>query len=376
MNIQQETSGKHPIFPNLNGLRFAGAIAVIIYHCYTLNREIWGSFYYGYAFQKAWIFISKGHFGVSMFFIMSGFLITYLLLHESSREGKINLFNYLMRRFLRVWPLYFLIVGFGFFIFPHLPYGIETVHEFWRFALFLSNIDEIIVGARDSINFLTVTWTVSVEEQFYLAWGILIGLFTFRKTATYLLFFLAIIAASLLFRAFNLHDHRVLEYHTFSVMSDLATGGIIGLCAWKGLAQRWMEWLPRWSIVLIYLAGGVLLLWEDLLFRGSLFIFERFIPGLFLAFIILEQIYAKNSFYKIDRFPGFFRGGKLTYGLYMYHCIYIYYWSIFFRSNGYTTEAFQFILFTLAVLVSTYLTSHVSYHYFEKPFLGLKKHFR
>jgi len=376
MSTLQETAEKHPVFPNLNGLRFAGAIAVILFHCYTLNREIWGDFYYEYGFQKAWIFISKGHFGVSMFFIMSGFLITYLLLYESGRNGKINLLNYLMRRFLRVWPLYFLIVLFGFFIFPELPYGIETVHEFWRFALFLSNIDEIIHGAKDSINFLTATWTVSVEEQFYLIWGVLIGLLTFRKKATYALFFTAIIAGSLLFRFYHLHHHRIMEYHTFSVMSDLATGGLIGLWAYSGLAQQWIRRISKLNMALIYLAGFALLLWEDSLFKGALFVFERFIPGVFLAFIILEQVYSENSFYKIDRFPGFFNGGKLTYGLYMYHCIYIYYWSIWFGNRQYTSEIYQFVAFTLLVFISTYITAWLSYTYFERPFLRLKKYFR
>ena len=366
----------HPIFPNLNGLRFAGALAIILYHCYTLNREIWGSFYTEYWFQKVWIVVSKGHFGVSMFFIMSGFLITYLLLHENSKNGRIHLVNYLFRRFLRVWPLYFLIVLFGFFLFPKLPYGIETVHELWRYVLFLSNFDEIFIGAKDSINFLTATWTVSVEEQFYLVWGILIGVLTFRKKSTYSLFFLSIIVLSLVFRYYHLDNHRILYYHTFSVMSDLATGGLIGLWAYEGRAKKALENFSKLKLAAIYLAGMGLLLWEDSIFKGVFFVFERFIPGLFLAFIILEQVYSKHSFYKIDRFPGFFQAGKLTYGLYMFHCIYIYYWAIFFKNHQLTEQLYQYLLFVLLVLISTYATAWISYHYFEKPFLKLKRYFR
>ena len=366
----------HPIFPNLNGLRFAGALAIILYHCYTLNREIWGSFYTEYWFQKAWIVVNKGHFGVSMFFIMSGFLITYLLLHENSKNRRVHLVNYLFRRFLRVWPLYFLIVLFGFFFFPRLPYGIETVHELWRYVLFLSNFDEIFIGAKDSINFLTATWTVSVEEQFYLVWGILIGVLTFRKKSTYSLFFLSIIVLSLVFRYYHLDNHRIVYYHTFSVMSDLATGGLIGLWAYEGRAKKALENFSKLKLASIYLAGMGLLLWEDSIFKGVFFVFERFIPGLFLAFIILEQVYSKHSFYKIDRFPGFFQAGKLTYGLYMFHCIYIYYWAIFFKNHQLTEQLYQYLLFVLLVLISTYATAWISYHYFEKPFLKLKRYFR
>jgi peptidoglycan/LPS O-acetylase OafA/YrhL len=285
-----ETTSPRIFFPNLHGLRFVGALAVMLFHCFTLNREIWGDFYQEFWFQKVGIVLGKGHLGVVLFFVLSGFLITYLLLDESTRKGRINLVHYLMRRFLRVWPLYFVIVLFGFFVFPHLPYGLETVHEFWRFALFLSNIDEILVGLKDQINFLTATWTVSVEEQFYLTWGVLIGLIAFRKKRTYLYFFCAVILVSLCFRYVYLGDHRSLYYHTFSVMSDLAIGGIIGLWAFNGTAKRLFEGIPRWVIVCGYVAGCCLLVLEGHLFKGIFFIFERFVPGVVFAFILLEQV--------------------------------------------------------------------------------------
>lgn len=348
----------------------------MLFHCFTLNREIWGPFYQGFWFQKAGIVLGKGHLGVILFFVLSGFLITYLLLDETVRKGRIHLGHYLMRRLLRVWPLYFVIVLFGFFIFPHLPYGIVTLHEFWRFALFLSNIDELIFGLYDRINFLTATWTVSVEEQFYLTWGLLIGLIAFRRKRTYLYFFCAVILASLAFRYAHLADHRALYYHTFSVMSDLAIGGIIGLWAFNGTAKRLFENLPRWSIVAGYIIGCSALLLEGHLFRGMFFIFERFVPGVVFAFVLLEQVYSNRSFFKIDRVPGFFQSGKLTYGFYMFHCIFIYYWAIFFQNHGFTQHLYQYLLFVLAVFCSTYTMAWVSFYYFEQPFLKLKRLFR
>jgi len=365
-----------PFFDNLNGLRFVGALAVLIFHCFSLKREIWGDFFQNYWFQKVYFFTGKGHLGIILFFVLSGFLITYILLWENRKNGRINLLNYLMRRFLRVWPLYFLVVLFGFFLFPVLPYGIETIHELWRFVLFFSNIDEIILGANDPINFLTATWTVSVEEQFYITWGALIGLISFRKKSTYYIFFIAIIIGSLVFRYFNLGDNRVLYFHTFSVMSDLAFGGIIGLFAFSGKAQLIFEKLTRWQIILIYIIAGLLFTFEGHIFKGALFTFERFVPGVIFSFVILEQVYAKKSFYKIDKVPYFFTSGELTYGFYMFHCIYIYYWSTFFENNHYTEYLWQFVLYCLVVFASTYFTAYLSLHFYERPFLKLKKHFR
>lgn len=365
-----------PFFPNLNGLRFLAAIAVILFHTVSLNREIWGDFYYTTAFQKFAFLTSKGHFGIIFFFVLSGFLITYLLLWETANKGRINIVNYLFRRFLRVWPLYFLVVFFGFFIFPYLPCGIETKHVFWRYLLFLSNIDEIIVGGTDPINFLSATWTVSVEEQFYLAWGVLIGFFRFTQKKTYYFFFLAIILFALFFRYSFLSDHRVLYYHTFSVMSDLAVGGIIGLIAFEGKLITVFKKMRRWQIISFYVLAAIFFIYEGHVIKGTLFTFERIIPAVIFAVIILEQIYAEHSFFKADQLPFFSYSGKITYGLYMYHCIYIYYWAVCFNYFNWTDNIGYFIFFFSVVFASSYLTAHLSFKYYESPILRLKRFFR
>ncbi|MEY3237877.1 MAG: hypothetical protein RI883_1978 [Bacteroidota bacterium] len=375
---QQKKSilSERPFFENLNGLRFAGAIAVLLYHCFSLEREIWGDFYHSYWFQKACILISKGHLGFVLFFMLSGFLITYFLLFEREKTGKINLFNYIVRRFLRFWPLYFLIVIFGFFIFPRLPYGIETVHEFWRFALFLSNIDEILLGLHDKINFLSATWTVSIEEQFYLAWGFLFGIISFRKNTYYYFAFGFIIIMSFVFRSMHLDDHRLLYYHTFSVMCDLAFGGIIGLLAFEGKIQSFFERLSKSKIILLYLLSFVIIMGSGPLLKNFFYSFEHLPPCLVFSFVILEQVYAKNSFYKIDKIPYFFSSGELTYGIYLFHCIFIYYWSIFFKNHGYTEHLWQFITYVILIFICTYCLAWISLHFFERPILSLKKYFR
>ncbi|ASS49070.1 MAG: hypothetical protein A3D31_04935 [Candidatus Fluviicola riflensis] len=373
--MEKQTTSS-PFFPNLNGLRFVGALAVMLFHCFTLHREIWGDFYETQWFKAIGMVLNKGHLGVALFFVLSGFLITYLLLSENSRNGRINLGHYFMRRILRVWPLYFVVTLFGFFIFPHTPYGVETVHELWRYLVFASNIDEIIIGWKDNINFLTATWTISVEEQFYLSWGILIALFRFRNKHTFLWFFVSVIVGTIVFRMFHLNDERTLYFHTFSVISDLAFGGLIAWLVYYRKLSSWFEKLPRWSILLAYLVGGALLLTEGKLLPGKSEAFARLIPEIVFAFIILEQVYATRSFYKIDRIPGFFEAGKLTYGFYLFHCIYIWYWAHFFQEHQFTGDISYWILYVALVFVSTYVTALLSFRYFEQPFLRLKRFFR
>lgn len=367
---------ERPFFNNLNGLRFVGALTVLIFHCFTLQREIWGDFYNGTIFHFVFSVASKGHLGVNLFFVLSGFLITYLLLHEYARTGKINILNYLLRRFLRIWPLYFLVVLFGFFLFPKLPYGIVTIHEFWRFALFLSNFDEIIHGINDKINFLSATWSVSIEEQFYLVWGFLLGLIPFKKSFSFPVFFVVIILGSIVFRSFYWFDSRIIYFHTFSIMSDLGIGGLIGFLAFKGKIQSSFERVKKWQWIVFYVISTLLILGSNSIFEGSLIAFERTVIGIIFAIFILEQVYAKNSFYKIDKIPYFFSSGELTYGFYMFHCILIYYWSTFFKTHGFTDHLWQFLVYVVLVFFSTYVVAWISLHYFERPILGLKKYFR
>src|SRR5579863_4301730 len=100
--------------PNLDGLRFLGAFILIILHVEgikaTMGAEKTGVIYH---------FFHEGNLFVSLFFVLSGFLITYLLLHEKQNTSKINFKKFYTRRILKIWPLYFFIGLVGYFILPY-----------------------------------------------------------------------------------------------------------------------------------------------------------------------------------------------------------------------------------------------------------------
>lgn len=363
-------------FENLNGLRFIGAFLVFIFHAFTINREVWGDFFESVPFIALRKLTSIGHYGVNLFFVLSGFLITYLLLKELRERGKIHIGFFLVRRILRLWPLYFVIVLFGFFIFPHLPFGTQTVHEFWRYALFLSNFDEIINGSRDSLNFLTATWSVSIEEQFYLGWALVIGLFQWKTIRSFQGFFLLVILSAVLFRIYHAYEPQVIYYHTLSVISDMAIGGLLATLVFENPSIPWIENLKKWKIGLIYVLGIGFLFTAHKVLPGRLILLERLISGTFFAFVLLEQLKAKHSFYKADRIPYFERAGKLTYGFYLFHSLLIYYLCKTFEYLNWNQQAGYFVLYFMLLLISNSLCSVISYRYFEKPLLDLKKYFR
>src|SRR5262245_16271974 len=100
-------------FRNLNGLRFIAALLVIIHHIEQL-KYIFGM---PNNFSSSFVQII-GELGVILFFVLSGFLITYLLLEEEKRTDTIAVRNFYLRRILRIWPLYFLIVIIALAILP------------------------------------------------------------------------------------------------------------------------------------------------------------------------------------------------------------------------------------------------------------------
>ncbi len=374
-----EQPAKRQYFENINGLRFLGALGVLLFHCATLPGAIWGEFSEGFWYEKSYFLLGRGHLGIILFFVISGFLITSILLWEFEANGKIKTGKFFLRRLLRVWPLYFLILGFGFFIFPHLPYGIQTVHELWRYLLFLPNIDEIIMGPHDPINFLSTLWSLGVEEQFYIVWGVLMTVLTFGGRFNKKFFVgicVAIIVGSFVFRALHLGDHRMLHYHTFSVMSDLSIGCLMAVWNSTGKAKAFFEDIPKWQIGVFYVIAVVLLIYEGHIFRDSLFVFGRILPAVIIGIIILEQVFSKNSIVKLDKIPLFSFSGEITYSIYIVHSVYIYYWAIYFKNHGYTSEWSHYWMFFVVVFVSSYLTSIVTYYAIERPFFQLRKYFR
>ncbi|PWL28228.1 MAG: hypothetical protein DCO96_09650 [Fluviicola sp. XM-24bin1] len=376
MNSQNTSNLSRPYFQNLNGLRAIGALSVFLFHAFLLGNEIWGDFYQLKYFQMAVQVFSKGNYGVSLFFVLSGFLITYLLLHEAKSKGSINVFGFFMRRLLRIWPVYFIVVGFGFLLYPHLPYGIETTNSGWMYAFFLSNIEEIRNGYRDAVNLLTITWSVSIEEQFYMAWVALMALFPFmRKAIGFLPYLLILAVSSVIFRWFYADNFNTLYYHTFAVMSDLALGGIAAYACFHWDFQKHISNVPKWLNLLIYILGIGLILATRKVFVGDLIVIEKLILGFFFVYVILDQTFGTRSFFKADKVPFLFKLGTVSYGFYMYHCIVIFYVQQLFKEMGWTENPVWFVIFFLVSLVLTAIISDVSYRFIENPILKLKKRF-
>jgi len=363
-------------FENLDGLRFFCFLSVFLFHSFETQHAFIldnGLF----KFFKETLF-GNGFLGVNFFFVLSGFLITYLLIKEKNENNNIQIVNFWVRRILRIWPLYFACVFYGFVIFPYtkiLAGGVpaETANP-WYYIAFISNFDYIQKGLPDAKG-LGVLWSVSIEEQFYLAWPVLLSFFTVRK---FWIPLTLILAGSICYRAFN--DVEILhEMHTLSCIGDMALGGLGAWCILEtNNFKRKITGLPRIVIVGIYAAFVFVYIFRDevLLSTYLLRVFERLLISSIMLLIILEQCYASNSFYKMKNFKIPTRLGVITYGLYCLHFIIISLTLGATKVFGLNDAVWEVIfLETIAGLLITIAVSLFSYRFFEKPFLKLKDKF-
>lgn len=360
-------------FPNLDGLRFYSYAAVFFFHVWLLYFDRYGI--EGITSDIVAFLFKNGEVGVNFFFVLSGFLITYLLIEEKRFTGRIHVINFYIRRILRIWPLFYSVVVFGLVVYPQLKVflgGEEfKVMQPWTYLVFLNNFDFIKNGAPAVISIL---WSVAIEEQFYLCWPLILSIVPLRYSKWV---FYTIIAGSLVFRAFHIDEERVLLFHTLAVIGDMALGGLLAYkCIFSKRFKQWIEDLPGWLIGVVYALTLGLVLFRHELFQGSLLIIERLCFAALFGMIILEQNFSKHSLWKLSSTPRITKLGIYTYGLY---CIHVTAMTITEMGLGYIginlKNPLWILLAGAIAFFLTILLAYFSYHFFEKKFLKLKDRF-
>lgn len=365
-------------FENLDGWRVICFLMVFLFHSfYTVDPTILSSS--TYLFWKKDVF-GNGNIGVNFFFVISGFLITYLLLKEKHQNNQISIKMFIYRRVLRIWPLYFFCVFFGFFIFPFLKsfFG-ETPNEsaeLWSYLTFTSNFNIIKNGLPDSSS-LGVLWSIAIEEQFYFIWPFIVFMLPQKQLIFPILFFILI---HLVFVAFNHHDYMQLEHNSISCSGDIAIGALGAYCVFNSMNfVNFFKKLSYILILLIYTCFTLIFFFRDeLRDNTNWYIYiDRIFLAFLILFIILEQTFSEKSLFKMSKFKRFSSLGKYTYGMYALHFIGILI-TIKLIPKVYDNTSFWsiFIAEFIVSLALTVFLSMVCYKYLENPFLKLKRKFK
>lgn len=355
-------------YPALDILRGIAILSVVFYH----NFDFISFFRFG------WM-------GVDLFFVLSGFLITNLLLF--SVDNKFYFRNFYIRRVLRIFPLYYLVL-FLFFTLspiyfsqknPESTFAYYNENKAWFWGYFQNWL--MVRNGPAPVPYLTHFWSLGVEEQFYLFWPLV--LFCFRKLNQLKKVTLGMILFAILYRQiiWSLHSQEVETYYcnTFTRMDTLLLGSLLAIHLKQG------KRISQAAIKTSFLAFGLLVA-SSLLFYGnlqrdnSLFATIGYtVSGCFFTSLLYLVIqYGEQLKSGLRRLSALSFLGKISYGIYVYHVpIYLVLATQFssvmgeFVSNKEDTP----LLISITSLVATILASTVSFYIFEKPILKLKKHF-
>jgi len=366
----QSTSAKKRSFyrPELDVLRFFAFLAVFLFH---FNHP--AEYYTQHGIPRAVAIagssiIEGGVFGVDLFFVLSAYLITELMLREKDVCGSLDVKGFYLRRILRIWPLYFFYIGLA--LIPAFNPG----HVFtWRAAaayVLLAGNWSVILWGWPIHSIIGPLWTVSIEEQFYLAWAPIVRNLT-RKN-------LAVAALSMLVISNVIRISMVLVHggmnsvwcNTLARLDPIAAGVlvaavlrggipsfraatrccmlVIGIVSFAMVANFWkihepesLKWVPTMVGYPVVAIGATLIM---------------------LAVLGVQLRMPRSLLYL----------GKISYGLYVYHALGNLLSGMLIPVH---TAFIQLALRPIAALAITIVMAAISYAVLETPFLKLKKRF-
>jgi len=322
----------------------------------------------GKAFKLGWS-------GVTLFFVLSGFLITGILWRSIGAEHWWRAFY--TRRCLRIFPLYYfalLLVSVGGFV----------LHKAGQFGAPLGVCALYLQGFPTHVDLTGVApftvghfWSLAVEEHFYLFWPFLLVLMPSAKAARYLC--IVVIAVSLAFRVWVVYAGATgFFYFTPGRMGELALGAYLALAVYENPA--WLNWVRRLAlpIMLVSFCSAIALaaFTHDLELRKA----PMYLAGLpmfsigYAALVLLAL--QKGIVSRIFSIAPLRHLGVISYGIYVYHVLFIeFYRGIVSRLFPHASRNMQLGLIFVVAAVLTLAIAEVSYWFFERPFLKLKRKF-
>ncbi len=308
------------------------------------------------------------------FFLLSGFLITFVILNEKVKFQSFNFIKFITKRTLRIVPLYYLIIAFA-FLTPAIlnllqlqssdkGYDPELI---WS-ATFMENYKMMLERDSANVSPLSVVWSLCVEIHFYILWG-LAFLFIKPKNSLYLIALALIIATP--FRIFY-HNHSLVTADLPSNLDYFAFGAIPAyLYVMKyEYFKKWISYIPNALKISTY-AIAVLFVFVLPQFNFPYkYIIEPLCFGIIFMFVISFLTGTKTIETKNNQLFSYL--GTFTYGMYIYHTIVINLMIKIFSMLGLAEDSMvNIILLSISSLLVTIGISIASYHLFEKHFLHL-----
>ena len=354
--------------PELDALRFFAFLGVFIFHAAPRTMDFYNAAGYPHWLSSLLISIfGAGAYGVDLFFALSAYLITSLLLRERSATGALDLRGFYVRRILRIWPLYLAFVAFAAIFAALVPGQHLPMKYVVGYSLLAGNWIYAFYGLPAS--FATPLWTVSIEEQFYLAWPLALRK-AVRAMAIIAVGILVVANAWRVWLAISAAPVERIEYNTFTRLDPIAFGILIALFGYK---------LPAFTRLqrVAMLCGGVIM-WiavyaftvssPTLKFTTWQMVVGHPLTAMASAAVLMSVLGSQHGFL---RNKALLYLGKISYGLYVLH-EFAHYCAI--RMVPASTPRGVFAQ-SIVGLALTIMLAAASYRWLESPFLRLKERF-
>lgn len=355
--------------PELDALRFFAFFGVFVFHAAPRTMD-----FYAAAGIPVWLSkflistFGAGAYGVDLFFALSAYLITSLLLRERSTTGKVDLRSFYVRRILRIWPLYLGFVAFAAITARFLPWQNLPLRYIAGYTLLAGNWLYVFYGLPAS--FAVPLWTVSIEEQFYLAWPLALRRASIRAIA---FMAIAVLVVANLWRLALVvlgAPAQAMEYNTFTRLDPIALGVLLALFAGK------LPSLSTWQRITLLTAGvatWIVTFWSTVVIEmPKLSTWQSAVGHLLTALasaaILFSVMGSQNAFL---RNKWLLYLGKISYGLYVLH-EFAHYCAMRLLPASTPIQVIEQSVFSLAL---TILLAVASYRWLESPFLLLKERF-
>lgn len=350
--------------PGLNALRFYAAISVVFVHIDHFGELFPASLIH---FQWSMPGFIDGYNAVSLFFVLSGYLITYLLIKEQDATGTVAVGRFYARRALRIWPLYYLTVAVGVIVLPLLlgptfeGYRLRTV-QYGLVLVMLPNV----ANALYSLVALSHLWSIGVEEQYYAVWPLVVK----YGRRVLVLLTAGIIAIKLLLEPLVLRldspvAHRLWEDARFECMAVGALAAMLVL--WKPEALRGLYSRVMQVVVVVSIVAILTLTSEQQTTAYNVAI------SLLFATVILNLSTNPRVLVRLEH-PLLDRLGNISYGIYMWHMPITY--LVLTVLRRYIDGIPFLVLAYVTIPFLTVVSADLSYRLIERRFLRLKSRFQ
>lgn len=345
-NLQRKLALSH--IPTLDGLRAMAVFLVIFYHC-------------GFSLVPASL-------GLMMFFVLSGFLITWLLLRESEEQGSVSLYGFYRRRMLRIFPAFYAYwIGIVLLLLA-AGKGVLWPHAFSA-LFYVVNYYNAVHGDPGTV--FSHTWSLAVEEQFYLLWPLVF--IRLRNNLSKLTIFICCVILAVWLHRFALcfvfnvdqayfysaFDARLDQIMMGCLLAVLLKRGVI-MSFWKAICSS--LFLPVMVLILLFSS----IYFGDLLTPRYRDVFGFGLEPILIAILMVQVIsFSSTLQMKWIEWPVFRYLGRISYSLYLYQQI-----TVTFVQKQ--LDAHPEVLQLIIAVAFTIITAAVSYHVIERPFLRLK----